>query len=114
MALHPRGLTNAEQLSLNIATLTASGVLVDGPCYLWSLDVTLSAEAAGTVRLVNKAASGGSIVADGGMDITSHSATGGGDRFYHWHRDFKVPLHFDTGIFVSATGLRSIMAGFKQ
>lgn len=108
--MRARGPSDAERLALDFITVTATGTVISAPCFIYSMDYTLSdTSVSGLFSFGDTTASADLAKESTRMDIKSNCTVASGTEDLHDNWTFMPPLIIqNTLCFNVATGIRSV------
>lgn len=108
--MRARGPSDAERLALDFVTVTATGTVIASPCFVYSMDYTLSdTSVSGLFSFGDTSASADLVKESSRMDIKTNCTVASGTEDVHDNWTFNPPLIIQTTLcFNIATGIRSV------
>lgn len=108
-----RGMANSERLALNLANVTATGAVVAAPCYVYTLDASLSdTNATGVLSVGDSSAAGDLVKESTRLDfrLGNGGASAAGGILV---RNFIPPLYIATQLFfANSTGVNKVSVSY--
>lgn len=101
-----RGLGNMERVALDIAAVTATGAVVAAPCFVYSLDASLTDTNATGLFSIGDSTAAGDLVKES-TKLNFRLGAGGASAVGHMvTRNFNPPLYIANQLFfANATGV---------
>lgn len=105
-----RGPSDAERLALDFITVTATGAVVATPCFLYSMDWTVSdTSVSGLFSIGDTTAAADLVKESARMDMKFGDTVASGCTDVHDNFSFNPPVYIQNQLFWAvSTGIRSI------
>lgn len=109
-----RGLGDADRLAVDLATVTATGAIVAAPCFVYSIDFSLSdATVSANMSIGDTTAAADLVKESTRLDLKIGTAGASGNVDCHDNLIFNPPIYIANQLFfANSTGVASVSVAY--